>query len=176
MGYFGEGIILEATARGLGTCWVGGCFHPEVVISLLDIENNERVYAVSPLGYPVESFTAEENRMRSFIKAHKRLPLTELVTGLSPEQWPEWLEGTLEGARMAPSAHNNQPWEFGVSQDAITISVNEQRGKLQQFNRLDCGIALLHIQLGAHNAGINGDFRFLKDPDVAVFNINNPHR
>ena len=31
VGYTGEGIILEATALGLGTCWVGGFFKPDVV-------------------------------------------------------------------------------------------------------------------------------------------------
>lgn len=31
VGYLGESFILEATALGLGTCWVGGFFKPEEV-------------------------------------------------------------------------------------------------------------------------------------------------
>lgn len=34
VGYTGEGIILEATALGLNTCWVAGFFRPEIVASL----------------------------------------------------------------------------------------------------------------------------------------------
>ena len=35
VGYTGEGIILEATALGLNTCWVAGFFRPEIVTSLV---------------------------------------------------------------------------------------------------------------------------------------------
>jgi nitroreductase len=50
VGYTGEGIILEATAMGLGTCWVGGYFYPEAVAHQISIEKNERVLAVTPVG------------------------------------------------------------------------------------------------------------------------------
>ena len=113
--------------------------------------------------------------MRRFIKAHKRVPMEELVTGIERDQWPRWVEEALEGARVSPSAHNNQPWEFNVGSEGITISISKARGKLEQFNRMDCGIALLHIQLGALNAGVNGSYRFLNDPDVAVFNTEAQH-
>ena len=94
----------------------------------------------------------------------------ELVTGIDTDQWPKWVQGALKAARVSPSAHNNQPWEFNVSSNSITISISKARGKLKQFNRMDCGIALLHIQLGALNTGVNGSYRFLNGHDVAVFN------
>jgi len=170
IGYFGEGIILEATARGFDTCWVGGYFNPEVVADLLHIKANERVYAVTPIGHALKEFSSQEIRIRNYIKAHKRVSIEELVTGIDRYLWPKWVEEALKGARIAPSAHNNQPWQFSVSPESITISISKKRGKLKQFNRMDCGIALLHIQLGALHAGVNGSYRFLNDPDVAVFN------
>ncbi len=175
IGYFGEGIILEVTVRGFDTCWVGGYFNPEIVAGILGIKKGERVYAVTPVGHALEEFSSQEKVMRRFIKAHKRVPMEELVTGIEREQWPRWVEEALEGARVSPSAHNNQPWEFNVSSERITISISKVRGKLKQFNRMDCGIALLHIQLGALNAGANGSYGFLNDPDVAVFNIETQH-
>jgi len=171
IGYFGEGIILEVTARGFDTCWVGGYFNPKIVAGVLGIKKGERVYAVTPVGHALEEFSSQEKLMRRFIKAHKRVSMEELVTGIEREQWPKWIEEALEGARVAPSAHNNQPWEFNVSSKGITISISKERGKLKQFNRMDCGIALLHIQLGALNVGVNGNYWFLNDPDVAVFNV-----
>jgi len=51
VGYIGEGVILEATALGLNTCWVAGFFKPESVASLVEIKSNERVLAVTPVGY-----------------------------------------------------------------------------------------------------------------------------
>ncbi|KKL04715.1 hypothetical protein LCGC14_2613280, partial [marine sediment metagenome] len=43
VGYTGEGVILEATALGLNTCWVGGFFKSKSVASLVEIKSNERV-------------------------------------------------------------------------------------------------------------------------------------
>ncbi|HHY93759.1 MAG TPA: nitroreductase, partial [Firmicutes bacterium] len=37
MGYTGEAVVLEATALGLATCWVGGFFRPEVAARLLGV-------------------------------------------------------------------------------------------------------------------------------------------
>ena len=45
--YTGEGVILEATALGLNTCWVAGFFKPESVASLVEIKGDERVLAVT---------------------------------------------------------------------------------------------------------------------------------
>ena len=169
IGYFGESIILEATARGFGTCWVGGYFRPDIVSSVVSITGGEKIFAVTPVGYPLESYSREEKWMRMFINAHKRLPATQLVTGLELEKWPDWVDEAIKVARLAPSAHNNQPWEFNIGFDTVTISVSQKRGKLKSFNRMDCGISLLHLELGAQKAGVHGVFRFLDDPDVAVF-------
>ena len=92
------------------------------------------------------------------------------------KQEPKWAEEVLEVARISPSAHNNQPWEFNVGSEGITISISKARGKLKQFNRMDCGIALLHIQLGALIAGVNGSYRFLNGRDVAVFTTESQYK
>jgi len=35
--------------------------------------------------------------------------------------------------------------------------------------QLDCGIAMLHIEVAALNCGIRGNWQFLKAPQVARF-------
>lgn len=50
MGFCGEGIILEAIALKLSTCWVDGSFHPETAACLTETVNEESVLAVSPVG------------------------------------------------------------------------------------------------------------------------------
>ncbi|MFC1972629.1 nitroreductase family protein, partial [Chloroflexota bacterium] len=59
VGYTGEGIILEAEAMGLNTCWVGGFFKPKVVESLIAIGKDERVLAVTPVGFAPERLSFE---------------------------------------------------------------------------------------------------------------------
>jgi Putative TM nitroreductase len=66
VGYTGEGIILEATALGLNTCWVSGFFNPESVALLVQIKSNERVLAVTPIGYAHRFETLEERAMTGF--------------------------------------------------------------------------------------------------------------
>jgi hypothetical protein len=36
---------------------------------------------------------------------------------------------------------------------------------------LDCGIAMLHIEVAALNAGMKGKWEFLKSPQVARFRV-----
>lgn len=46
-------MILEAYEQGLGTCWLGS-FDEGMVKKVLDIPENVRVVAITPLGYPEE--------------------------------------------------------------------------------------------------------------------------
>src|ERR1035437_3242226 len=115
-GYIGEGIILEATALGLGTCWVGGYFKPESVASLIPVKTNERVLAVSPVGYAEKTEAFEEELMTGFGRSHRRVPISKLVSGLKPEGLPEWITGAIQAAQLAPSAVNRQPWGFDVQE------------------------------------------------------------
>jgi nitroreductase len=114
VGYTGEGIVLEATALGLNTCWVAGFFRPEIVASLIEVSNKERVLAVTPVGYALESESWEEKLMASFSRSHNRQPLSKLVRGLPRQKWPDWVNVPLEAARLAPSASNRQPWGFDI--------------------------------------------------------------
>ena len=44
-----------------------------------------------------------------------RQPVSELVTGLSKEEWPPKLDYVFEATRNAPSSRNRQPWRFVVA-------------------------------------------------------------
>jgi nitroreductase len=46
-----EHLVLAATDRGLGTCWIGA-FDEEVAKSALGVPENIRIVASTPLGYP----------------------------------------------------------------------------------------------------------------------------
>mgnify|MGYP001305501162 FL=1 len=47
-------IMLEAYEQGLGTCWIGH-FDESEVKKILNIPDNVRVVALTPLGYPAEN-------------------------------------------------------------------------------------------------------------------------
>lgn len=169
VGYTGEGIILEATALGLNTCWVGGFFKPETVASLIEIGPGERVLAVSPVGYASESESVQEKLMTGFGRTHARLPISKIANYGNGTNLPAWIKASIEAARLAPSAVNRQPWGFNIQDDSITVSVRTQGQDFHVSKRLDCGIAMLHLEIGAGAAGIKGNWKFLQPPQVAKF-------
>jgi hypothetical protein len=147
MGYTGEGIILEATSLGLGTCWVALTYNSKSVSPMIKLAGNEKLLAVSPVGYTVEKWTFEG------------------------PQWPKWARAAAEAARLAPSATNRQPWNLTIGKDSITISIKSTGMDFNVSKRLDCGIAMLHIELGALSCGVHGYWELLKKPQVARFKI-----
>ena len=171
VGYTGQGIILETTALGLNTCWVAGFFRPEIVASLIEVSSEERILAVTPVGYARKFETLEEKIMTGFGRTHNRLPLSKLVSGLVREKWPEWVSASLEAGRLAPSAMNRQPWGFKVEDDGIKVFVRTGRPEFNVSKRLDCGIAMLHVEVAALHFGCKGEWKFLQSPEVAKFKV-----
>jgi hypothetical protein len=171
LGYVGEGIILEATAMELATCWLGGFFRPEIAAPLVNTVGNESVLAVTPVGYASPTVTLEERAMCSFGLSHRRKFLSKMVSGLDVDERPAWMKSALEAARLAPSATNRQPWRFHLEPDSITVSVIGLPIDLVVSRRLDAGIAMLHIEIAALNHGVQGKWEYLQSPQVARFSV-----
>ena len=165
-GYLGEGVILEATALGLNTCWVGGFFRHESVMKQINLQNDERVLAITPIGYSKE----EADRVGVSSKRYRRKNLDKLVVSGKVGD-DRWVKSALEAVRIAPSAANRQPWRFKISDNSIIVSANSKREGIGVSRRLDCGIAMLHTELGALVTGVKGNWEFLEYPDVAIYKI-----
>jgi len=174
VGYTGEAIMLEMTALGLATCWIGGFFRPEVTAKLIGLKSSEKILAVTPVGYAVKTLTWEERVMSGYGRAYQRKSLCEIVTNYNVIKDDSWTKLALDAARIAPSAINRQPWRFTVEFNRITISVNKPGIEFNRFDygiskRLDCGIAMLHVEVAALFQNITGQWKFLQSPDVATF-------
>ncbi len=170
VGYTGEGIILEATALGLSTCWLGW-FNEEPVTSIVELHGEEKVLAITPVGYAMMAKDWQERSMTGLVRSHNRRPLSELVHGLPEERWPDWVRTSLEAARLAPSAVNRQPWSFEVQEDSVLVSVRTRGPDFRVTRRLDCGIAMMHVEVAAGACGCTGQWEFLQHPQVARFRV-----
>jgi nitroreductase len=171
MGYAGEAAVLEATSLGLGTCWVALTYNAKAVKSLVSLGKGEKMICVSPVGYTTEQWSFEEKAMSGFGSNHQRKPLPSMVGGLPQTSWPGWTQSAVEAARLAPSAMNRQPWGFLVEERGITIYVKDRGLEFNVARRLDCGIAMLHLELGALSHGVSGNWELLKQPQVARFSV-----
>ena len=110
--------------------------------------------------------------MTGFGRMHKRKPLRDLMTG-TPKY--DWIKTALEAARLAPSAVNRQPWRFILGDSSISVSLDKNRDTYKIARRLDCGIAMLHLELGARHAGIVGGWTFPPDT-IACFTANSSQK
>ncbi|MEI6753586.1 MAG: nitroreductase family protein [Paludibacter sp.] len=63
-------LILAAESQGVGTCWIAN-FDYQALRSVLQLAENEVVFALTPLGYPKEGFEKKGLKIRK--------PLPEVV-------------------------------------------------------------------------------------------------
>ncbi len=166
VGYVGEAFILEATALGLGTCWVSGFFRPAAAAGHVPLDPGEKILAVTPVGHAADALSFGEKTMKTIAGSKSRKSLESLV--LSGDVRNGWQRRALEAARLAPSAGNRQPWRFRVEPDAVIVAANGDAPE-GDSKRLDCGIAMLHLELGARAAGARGAWEFPDAPGIAVF-------
>lgn len=171
VGYLGEAFVLEVTSLGLSSCWVGGFFRPDVVSQQIFLDPGEKVLAVTPVGYTEGQYSLQEKLLSGLAKSRNRKDLAELTEGLSRSAWPQWVQLALEAARVAPSAVNRQPWRFRVEPHQITVLVDSLQDSYHIAKRLDCGIAMLHLELGAKAAGVTGQWEYLSGQEVAVYRV-----
>ncbi len=156
LGYVGEGVVLEATARGLGTCWVSGFFDAGKARKLVELAAGDRVVAVTPLGHPLATETQTERVMQGVASSHNRKPLDEIAPG--HRDWPTWAQKAAACARLAPSATNRQPWRFAFEDGDFLLCRNSRRDLPRTSKWLDLGIASLHVELAARAEGVEGSW------------------
>jgi Putative TM nitroreductase len=163
VGYTGEAIVLEATALGLETCWIGGSLDRKLAAKLARPMPGERVFAISPLGHAAAAAPASERLLYGWGKPKKRRAVEEIAPGCG--SWPTWASAGVEAARIAPSAMNRQPWRFRMEDGTVIVSCAGTNTPVVGLS-LDCGIAMLHFELAARAVGgpgvwvqVDGDSR-----------------
>lgn len=170
-GYCLEEIILQATALGLGTCWLGGLFKRSAFAAHMDLKEDEVLPAITPVGYAAEEISAAERLARFSLGAKKRKDWAELffqADGLSPLELQDndSYQAALEAVRRGPSASNRQPWRI-TGEDghrfAFYLKANPVLNlAVKDIQFLDMGIAMCHFTLAAGEAGLAG--RWVENP------------
>lgn len=131
VGFLFQQVDLYIQSLGLGSCWVG-LGRPKGT-AIHNKENDKKFVILLTVGYP-------EEELRSDLSQFKRRTLSEIAD--APDE-------KLEPARLAPSAVNSQPWYF-VADGKIYHLYRTKPGlikgrSLNDFNRMDVGIALAHL-------------------------------
>lgn len=130
-GYYGEKLVLKAQMLGLNTCWVALTFGKGAVRKKCTIQNGEKLVCIIAFGYG--------ETQGEFHKAKKIKKICRNET-----EMPKWYKTGLECALLAPTAMNQQKFEF--TRDGNAVSVRTTGGF---YSNIDLGIVKYHFEVGA---------------------------
>lgn len=174
LGFSFEALMLYALSMGFGTVWLGGTLDRRAFERAMDLESDELMPCVSPVGRPAAKMSLRETLMRRGAGPTSRLdfsalffdggfnrPLTEAAAG-------ELLE-PLKAVQRAPSAVNRQPWRVVRCGETLHFYLRHNRGYVTavtgDLQKVDLGIALCHFALAAEAVGLRPRFS-LADPGI----------
>lgn len=151
-GYYGELLVLEATALGLGTCWVGGTYEASAVRK----SAKEELVCVITVGAVPAEETFKERMIHKTLH-RKSKSIEDLLDTDIEKELPAWLKTGMKAVQKAPSTRNTQKVAFSYREGILRASVPES-GK---FDLVDLGIAKIHFALaagGRFEPGNNGRY------------------
>jgi len=140
IGYYGELLVLEATALNLGTCWIAGTYDKKSTIFSLGID--EELVSLISIGNVPSEQTLKEKLIHRTVK-RKTLRLEEFYT--AEGKIPQWFVEGIKAVQKAPSAVNSQRVRFQYAKEGLTASAPGTWAT----DPIDMGIAKLHFALAA---------------------------
>lgn len=179
LGYLFESLVLYVTGLGLGSCWVCGTFNQRKFRKALELDDDEVIPAICPIGYSTANLSIREKIMKRMARSNSRKPWHQLFfeDGLSKPLIQDIVGKysiPLEMVRMAPSARNIQPWRiikigvyfhFYLDGKSNFLSVFDS----YNFHLVDIGIAMAHFELSAKELNLNGKW-ISNDPKINLKN------
>lgn len=155
LGYFGQKLVLYATALGLGTCWVAGTYNKKSVIA--EIPENEKIWDVIPIGYPTEEVPMKQKMIRSMLRKKDR-KIEQFVESETPfAELPEWVKKGTQAVLLGPSAVNQQPVNIVYKDGRVSMKIWKNGHGLQHN---DMGIANRQFEVGASECGVHGSWQW----------------
>ena len=176
MGYAFEKFVLDACSIGIGTTWIAGTMNREALEKAIDLQDDEIMPCISPLGHAAGKMSLKEKAMRKGVGADRRQKFEELFfendfdTPLKEENAGAFYI-PLQMVRLGPSAVNKQPWRILIDGERVHFYVKHGRGGVSKsvgdMQKIDLGIALCHFELTAAEEGLDVTFE-IEDPCIAM--------
>ncbi len=164
IGFIQEQAVLELTAMGIGTCWLG-TFNNELLRQHLKVNDNEVITNVISMGYPEEKSFRNGNFRK--LVGSKRKKDTEITF------YKEWggnsaafldsnplLRKILQASILAPSGGNKQPVNVIFTDDSVHFFVKNKKDNVitNPWAAIDAGIFISHFYLCCREESIKTDF------------------
>ncbi|MDR2519642.1 MAG: nitroreductase family protein [Eubacteriaceae bacterium] len=141
IGYYGELLVLEATAIDLGTCWITRTFDRAGCEERLELEEGYRLAGVIAIGYPAPQKPLREAAIQRLCRTIWR---KADILRKSGAQEPEWVSSGIKAVMLAPSRPPSYPFAFELTEDSRI-----RAEPLRENRRIELGIAMVHFEIGA---------------------------
>ena len=165
-GYLFEQIILFATELEIATCWIGLTFARGPLADKVNLQSQETIPAVTPLGYSAKRRSIFDAVTRTTLGSAKRKPWENIFFDKSwdtplDKSYAGDYERPLEMLRLAPSATNKQPWRIVKDNGMFHFFLQRAAGyekmtSAADLQRVDMGIAMCHFELTARELSLSG--------------------
>ena len=123
-GYYGEKLVLKAQEMGLNTCWAGATHGKGAA----KVEADEKQVILIALGYGANQGMPHKS---------KEISAVSNVTN----NLPDWYAKGIEAALLAPTAMNQQKFNFTLQGN--TVKASPGKGA---YTMLDLGIVKYHFE------------------------------
>lgn len=155
VGYYGERLVLRATQLGLGTCWVASTYDRSTL--RLELEEGERLWDIIPLGYAADKTPLKQRTIRAGLRRLDKKPQDLIEADVPFDSLPEWIRQGIEAVILGPSAINGQPVVFTYKEGQLSAGLPRYKRDIEMN---DLGIAKLHFELAAKEAGVTGSWEW----------------
>ena len=122
-GYAFEKLVLRAEAMGIGTTWIAGTMDRPAFEKAMQLNADEAMPCVSPLGYPAKRMSLRETMMRKGVRADSRMEWRELFFDRSFVKKWALLRWRRPSSRTPPNA-----WTAGTAPSAVPPARNGMPG------------------------------------------------
>lgn len=129
-GYYGERLVLRAQQLGLNTCWVALTYTK--IKTAFSVRKGEKLCIVISIGYGETQGTA-----------HRSKPFEKVVK--AEGQVPDWVKDGVNAALLAPTAMNQQKFQFTIHDDQVSVKAGTGF-----YTKIDLGIVKYHFEIGAN--------------------------
>ena len=141
IGYYGEQLVLEATALGLGTCWLNVIYSQDLWPCKL--EDNDKLVIIVAVGESAEEIKIDDEFAVNLSLHRSSRPIEYMYT--ADGEVPDWFIEGMKAVVKAPSSQNSQPVKFFYCSSKIVAYVDSG----SKSRNIELGIAELHFELAS---------------------------
>jgi hypothetical protein len=152
-GYYGELLVLQATALGLGTCFVGGTYDKKSCPCT--VKDDEILTCVITIGNVEDTPGFKERMIYRMSHIGSKIQLEKIYE--ADREAPPWFLDGAKAVMLAPSAVNRHPVRIAYKSGKVSAYVESTQGS----NLIDLGIAKANFEIaagGRFEFGNHGEF------------------